>query len=195
VQRGIFYYLLIEEADMAHVIILLAEGFEEVEAITVIDLLRRAEITVTTVGLRKKETCGGHGITLLADTTLSHLPIGFDAVILPGGGIGTKNLAASEPVIRLVKKAFEDGIVCAAICAAPSVFGKAGILQNTRATCYPGFEDQLTGALFIEAAVVRDRNVITGRGVAAAIPFALELITRIEGEEAARQVGEKILYR
>ena len=97
-------------------------------------------------------------------------------------------------MIDLVKKSFDGNLLCAAICAAPSVFGKAGILHNIRATCYPGFEDDLTGARFIEAAVVRDRNIITGRGVAAAIPFALELINQVAGEAAAEQVGSAILY-
>ena len=194
-QRVVFYSLIIEGADMAQVIILLADGFEEVEAVTVIDLLRRAGITVTTVGLKKTEVCGGHDITLKTDTTLKSLPAGIDAVILPGGGRGTKNLAASAAVMDLVKKAFDEGVICAAICAAPSVLGRAGILRNIRATCYPGFEDQLTGALFIEAAVVRDKNVITGRSLAAAIPFAIELITRISGEAVAQRVGEEILFR
>jgi protein deglycase len=179
---------------MAHLVVLLADGFEEIEAITIIDLLRRADITVTTVGLRKNEVSGGHGITVTADTTLKHLPASFDGIVLPGGGEGTKNLADTPAVLDLVKKTFDGNLLCAAICAAPSVFGKAGILHNVRATCYPGFEDDLTGARFIEAAVVRDRNVITGRGVAAAIPFALELINQIAGEAEADRVGSAILY-
>ena len=179
---------------MAHLVVLLADGFEEVEAITVIDLLRRAGVTVTTAGVRKAEVPGGHGITVVADTTLRHLPDSFDGIVLPGGGKGTQVLAGSEAVIDLVKKSFADGLLCAAICAAPSVFGKAGILRNMRATCYPGFEDQLTGARFIEAAVVRDKNIITGRGVTAAIPFALELIAQTAGTSTAERVAGDVLY-
>lgn len=179
---------------MARLIVLLADGFEEIEAITVIDLLRRADITVTTAGLRKKEVAGGHGIIVMADTILKHLPASYEGIVLPGGGKGTEALAGSSAVMDLVQKTFDQGLLCAAICAAPSVFGKAGILRNIRATCYPGFEEQLTGARFIEAAVVRDKNVITGRGVAAAIPFALELITRLSGESVADRIGEAILY-
>ena len=179
---------------MAQLIVLLADGFEEIEAITVIDLLRRADIEVTTAGLRKTEVTGGHGITVTADTTLKHLPASYDGIVLPGGGRGTDALAGSDAVIDLVRKTFDQGLLCAAICAAPSVFGKAGILRNMRATCYPGFEEQLTDARFIEAAVVRDKNVITGRGVVAAIPFALELITRLSGESVAERVGKAILY-
>ena len=179
---------------MAHLLLLLAEGFEEIEAVTVIDLLRRAGITLTTVGLKKNEVCGGHGITVRADTTLKHLPESYDGIVLPGGAKGTEQLAESASVLELVQKAFQNGIICAAVCAAPSVFGKAGILVNLRATCYPGFEDRLTGARFIEAAVVRDRNVITGRGVGAAIPFALEIVSQVAGEAAAQRVGNAILY-
>ena len=179
---------------MAHLVVLLADGFEEVEAITVIDLLRRGSVTVTTAGIRKSEVTGGHGITVTADTTIKHLPGSFDGIVLPGGAKGTQMLAESSVVLDLVKKSFSEGLLCAAICAAPSVFGKAGILLNIRATCYPGYEEQLTGARFIEAAVVRDKNVITGRGVAAAIPFALELITQTAGISAAERVKEDILY-
>ncbi len=179
---------------MAHFILFLADGFEEIEAVTVIDLLRRAGITVTTVGLKEREVRGAHGIAIQADTTIMDFPSSYDGIILPGGSKGTDNLARSEQVLSIVQETFRKGLMCAAICAAPAIFGKAGILHNIRATCYPGLEDQLTGARFIEAAVVRDKNIITSRGVGTAIAFALELITITKGEESAERVGGQILY-
>ncbi|MBN1308439.1 MAG: DJ-1/PfpI family protein [Chitinispirillaceae bacterium] len=179
---------------MARLITLLADGFEEVEAITVIDLLRRAGITVTVVGLKKQDVGGAHGIVVQADTTLKHLPPSYDGIVLPGGAEGTKNLIESSKVVGLVMDAFNKGLLCAAICAAPSVFGKAGILQNIRATCYPGYEEQLRGARYIEAAVVRDKNVVTSRGVGTAIAFALELISLAADEATSKRVGAQILY-
>lgn len=179
---------------MAHLLTLLADGFEEVEAVTVIDLLRRAGITVTIVALQKKDVTGSHGIFVRADTTVKHLPEAYDGIILPGGMPGTKNLAGSPKILSIVQYTFKKGLLCAAICAAPMVFGKAGILDDIRATCYPGCEEGLGNARYIEAAVVRDRNVITSRGVGTAIPFALELITVVEGAESADRIGEQILY-
>lgn len=179
---------------MAHLVIFLADGFEEIEAITVIDLLRRAEIAVTTVALKKQEVTGAHGIVVTADTTIKHLPATFDGIILPGGGVGTKNLNESSLMITIVEESFRKGLLCAAICAAPTVFGKAGILQNIRATCYPGNEDRLTGARYIEAAVVRDKNVVTSRGVGTSIAFALEIITLLTSGATSCRVASQILY-
>ena len=179
---------------MTHFIMLLADGFEEVEAITVIDLLRRAGIKLTTVALKKQDVNGAHDIIIRADKTFKQLPSSFDGIILPGGNPGTSNLLKSQQVISLVQEVYNKGFLCAAICAAPTVFAKAGILKNVRATCYPGCEDQLTGARYIEAAVVRDKNVVTSRGVGTTIPFALELITLFAGEKTAKRVGTQILH-
>ena len=180
---------------MAHLITLLADGFEEIEAVTVIDLLRRAGISVTTVALKKQEVNGGHGIVVRAETTMKHLPASYDGIVLPGGATGTKNLVESPSVLEMVRDAFNKGLLCGAICAAPSVFGKAGILHNIRATCYPGHEDQLIGARYIEAAVVRDKNVVTSRGAGTAIAFALEIITMTIDEATSGRVSAQILYR
>ncbi len=180
---------------MAHLLIFLAEGFEEIEAVTVIDLLRRAHISVTTVALKKLLVKGGHDIVVRADTTIKQLPSSYDGIILPGGAVGTKNLLESSRVLNIIKEAFDKGLLCAAICAAPTVFGKAGILQNIRATCYPGCEDKLTGARYIEAAVVRDKNVITSRGPATVVPFALEIINTVVGEDSFKTISAQILYK
>lgn len=180
---------------MASVILFLAEGFEEIEALAVVDLLRRAAIDVTTVALTENlDVRGGHDIVVKADTSLQHMPDTYDGIVLPGGGAGTKNLINCQKIIEIVKASFDAGLVCAAICAAPTVFGKAGILDNIRATCYPGNEDKLTGSKFIEAAVVRDKKVITSRGVATTLAFALELISVLIDEAAADVVKTQILY-
>lgn len=179
---------------MTHIIVPLADGFEEIEAITVIDILRRVGCAVTTAGLKKKDVTGAHDITVQADITLKQLPPSYDGLVLPGGMPGTDNLLRSPQVISFVQDTFNKGLLCAAICAAPIVLGKAGILDGRRATCYPGYEDQLTGARYIEAAVVRDRNIVTSRGVGTALAFALELAILLRGETAAESCAKKIIY-
>lgn len=177
-----------------HVCTFLAEGFEEVEAITTIDLLRRAGITVTIFGLTTKQVTGAHSIIVIADTVFDKLPAGCDGIILPGGTLGTANLAQSSAIHDLVKTSHAQGLLCAAICAAPTIFGKAGILRDVNATCYPGLEGELTDARYSTAAVIRDRNIITSRGVGTAIPFALACIQYLTDETTAAAVGNAILY-
>jgi 4-methyl-5(b-hydroxyethyl)-thiazole monophosphate biosynthesis len=179
---------------MPSVVTVLAPGFEETEAVTVIDLLRRAGVTVTVLGLDSREVAGSHGITLVADTLFKDFSSPFDGIVLPGGMPGTKNLAASAPLLDLIRRTHKRGGLCAAICAAPTVFGKAGILAGRRATCYPGCEKELGGAEFTEQEVVRDRNIITSRGVGTAIPFALELVAFAVNAEAAVKVRKSIVY-
>lgn len=180
---------------MAEVIVFLADGFEEIEALTVVDLLRRADIKVTTVGISNNiEVKGGHDILVKADTTLEKMPSSYDALILPGGAVGTKNLLESDKVISIVKESFKKGIVCAAICAAPKVLGKAGILEGKKATCYPGCEEGLKGATLENKPVVKDGNIITSRGVGTAIDFALELIRTLKDENTAQKISSQILY-
>jgi len=180
---------------MSSIITVLARGFEETEAITFIDLLRRAGVTVTVLGLDSPEVTGSHNITVAAEKLFADFRDPFDGIVLPGGMPGTKNLANSAPLVDLIRETHQRGGLCAAICAAPIVFGKAGILTGVKATCFPGFEKELGGAQFSEDAVVRDRNVITSRGVGTAIPFALELISFLVNSEAAGKVGAAILYK
>jgi len=179
---------------MKHMVLFLAEGFEEIEAVTIIDLLRRAKIKVTTVSIGAVEVTGGHGITMLADVDMNGIPQEFDGLILPGGGQGTANLAASDALLSIIRKANDDGRICAAICAAPSVLAKAGILENVRTTCFPGVEDKLDGARYIDAAVVRDGTIVTGRSAGTAIAFSLELIAVILDLDAADHIRSQILY-
>ena len=179
---------------MAKVITVLAQGFEEIEAITIIDILRRGGITVFVVGLDALDVQGAHGITVKADHLLENFAEPFDGIVLPGGQPGAANLAASERVIALVKQTHERQGLCAAICAAPAVLGKAGILLGKRATCFPGCESALLGALLDTSAVVRDGNIITSRGVGTALSFALELVDYLANQRKASAVRSSILF-
>jgi 4-methyl-5(b-hydroxyethyl)-thiazole monophosphate biosynthesis len=179
---------------MAKVITILAEGFEEIEAVTSIDLLRRADIECTLLGLSSINVTGAHGITVAAGQLLSSHTDSYDGIILPGGGPGTENLCSSELVIEKVQDAFKKGLLCAAVCAAPAVLNKAGILKGKRVTCYPGIEPRLEGALVNNLAVVRDGNIITSRGVGTSISFALEIISYLIDRPTAEKIAEQILY-
>ncbi len=178
-----------------HAITVLAPGFEETEAVTIIDLLRRAGIVVTMLGLESCEVTGSHGITLAADRLFADFSAPFDAVVLPGGQPGARNLAASPGLLDLIRRTFERGALCAAICAGPTALGASGILNGFRATCYPGNEEALYGATVVGEPVVRDRTIITSRGVGTAIPFALEIIDYLTGFETAEKVRAAILFR
>lgn len=181
---------------MKQVAVFLAEGLEEIEGLTVVDVLRRAGVEVTTISIsEKKEVTGSHNITILSDALFSEADwSGLDGVILPGGMPGTTNLMEHEGVRKVIQKFADQKKLVAAICAAPSVLGQAGLLQGRRATCYPGFEEQLTGAQCCEEQVVRDGNIITSRGMGTAIPFALALTSYFLGQEKADEVKTSILY-
>jgi protein deglycase len=179
---------------MPHIITILAPGFEETEAVTVIDLLRRARVKVRVLGLEQREVKGSHDIAILADDIFSAFKGAFDGIVLPGGMPGARNLAASSRLLDLIRETNDRKALCAAICAAPTVFAKAGILNGVSATCFPGMEKELTGAVFINQTVVRDNNIMTSRGVGTAIPFALELISYLAGKETAERIAETIVY-
>ena len=181
---------------MAEAYVFLADGFEEIEGLTVVDLLRRAGISTATAGVQgKREVTGSHGIQVLADTLLEELSTEDTALlVLPGGMPGTRNLAACAPLTELLKKWNSQGKRLAAICAAPSVLGELGILEGKRAVCYPGFEDKLLGAQVSEERVVTSENVTTSRGMGTAIPFGLELIALLSGRETAEKIRESIIY-
>lgn len=176
-------------------LVILAEGHEEIEAITPIDLLRRVGINVTVAGLTSKEVKGSHGLITVADTTLDEYSDDFDALILPGGMPGTTNLENSNKVIELVKKAEANSSkVCAAICAAPRVLYKAGILKGKNFTCYPGVEDEILDGKHSAENVVIDGNVITSRGVGTAIDFSLAIVEYLVDTYAADILSSKIIY-
>lgn len=147
-------------------VVLLADGFEEVEAVTPIDFLRRAGIEVTTAGVTGKTAEGGHGVTIQADVSLKKLKGEYDAVIVPGGKGGAENIASSKEAVQLLKEYAGAGKLVAALCASPGVvLAPNGLLDGKKATCYPGFEKNFPqSAQFSEERTVRDGNLITSRG-------------------------------
>jgi 4-methyl-5(b-hydroxyethyl)-thiazole monophosphate biosynthesis len=173
--------------------IILAHGFEEVEAVTPVDLLRRAEINVTLYGLTSLEVSGSHNIVIKTDRIFPSNLAPADAVILPGGP-GHKNLLNSSGVQEYIQKSFRAGSLCAAICAAPVVLGKAGILAGKKVTCFPGCEDNLAGGIFVDQPVVVDGNIITSRGAGTAVPFALEIISYLIDKKTASNIASAIIY-
>ncbi len=181
---------------MKKTIMLFAEGFEEVEALTTVDLLRRAEIGCDMVALGSSDTVtGSHGIAVRVQGTLNGVDWdAYDAILLPGGQPGTRNLAADERVIDALRHFSASGKLTAAICAAPTVLAKAGLLEGRRAVCYPGLEEQLIGCTGGDGMVEVDGTVITSRGVGTAIPFALAIVEYFSGAEKARELAHTIVY-
>ena len=173
-----------------------ADGFEEVEGLTVVDLLRRAGFVCEIVSLSDGETVtGSHGIRIGADRFFSEtVPEDYDAVILPGGLRGTEALKADRRVLSLLQRMHAAGKLTAAVCAAPTVLAEAGLLGGRRATCYPGMEEKLTGALPCTDSVVRDGTVITSRGAGTSIAFALSVIAYLDSGEHAEEIARRIVY-
>ncbi len=181
---------------MASACVLLAEGFEEIEAITVIDVLRRAEVEVTTAGLAKRNVKGAHGIKVVADTVVAELgERPFDLLYLPGGLPGAHNLRDDAGAQALVKRHAEADKRVAAICAGPIALESAGVLAGKRATSYPGFGEQLSSiSSYLEEPVVVDGNVTTSRGPGTASDLALNLVEQLCGTEKAGELREKMLW-
>lgn len=170
--------------------ILLANGFEEIEALTVVDFLRRAEISIDMVSITSKlETIGAHQVHILADQQLEDInPEDYDAVITPGGLPGSVTLAENEKVKSLLQSFYQKNKLIASICASPLALEAAGITEKVKGTCYPGFEDKIHFKKFSEEPVVKDGNVITSRGPATTSYFALAIIEELAGKETAEQV-------
>ena len=172
----------------------LADGFEEVEAISPIDMLRRAGAEVKTVGVTGKIVTGAHGIPVEADITEDEISLdaGVQAVILPGGMPGTLNLEKSETVKEAVRFAAGNGKLVCAICAAPSILGHMGLLDGKEAIAYPGFEKDLIGASVSDKYVVRDGTFITAKGAGVAVDFGLEIVCALFGKEASDNIRKSI---
>ena len=178
------------------VCVFLANGFEEIEGLTVVDLLRRAEVEVTTVSITGDKTIhGAHGIDVQADILFEEMQYEEqDMLVLPGGMPGTRYLGEHEGLKQLLAHFYQEQKYIAAICAAPSVLGQYGFLNGRRATSYPGFEDALVGAEYVEDRVAVSDFVITSRGLGTAIDFSLALIEKLVGKEKEEQIGKAIMY-
>lgn len=182
---------------MAKVYIFLANGFEEIEGLTVVDLLRRAKIDICMVSI-EESICvtGAHNITVQADCLYKEANLDeADLLVLPGGMPGTINLLHYVQLIQKIKEFHKNDKLLAAICAAPSVLGACGVLTGKKACCYPGFEEKLLGATIQYEPVVVDGNVITSRGMGTAIDFALKIIEILVSEEVAKEIKEGIIYK
>lgn len=176
--------------------IFMADGCEEIEGLTVVDIARRADIEIMMISITgKREVTSSHKVTFLADALAAEVNYEeLDGIILPGGMPGTLNLGADETVNKTIKEFAAAGKLVGAICAAPSVLGAAGLLAGKKATCHPGFEEKLIGAVTCEDAVVVDGNVITSRGMGTAIPFALEIVRYFKDDEAVETLRKGLVY-
>lgn len=181
---------------MAKIAVFIADGTEEIEALTVVDLARRAGITVDTVSVSDSMTVtGSHGIKIILDAAIGQVEWdSVDMLVLPGGKVGVDNLRACTELTDRVKEFVRDGKPVAAVCAAPSILGGLGILNGKKATCYPGFEDKLTGAEYVKESVVKDGNIITSRGLGTTIQFAAAIIEYLTGKDTADEVLRQIIY-
>jgi 4-methyl-5(b-hydroxyethyl)-thiazole monophosphate biosynthesis len=182
---------------MAKVYLFLADGYEEIEGLTVVDLLRRANVGITTVSITGDLfVTGSHHIITKADALFENVDFSdADMLVLPGGMPGTNYLKTHAGLDRLLRQFHTEGKKLAAICAAPGVLGIKGLLQGKNATCYPGHEALLTGAHLKNTSVVEDGNIITSKGMGTAIDFALAIIGNLSGRAAAEKLAETIQYR
>ena len=175
------------------IVVLLANGFEEIEALTPVDMLKRAGLDVKTVGISGRTATGSHGISVVCDA----LPEDIDLTkvtmaIFPGGMPGATNLDKSEFTDKVISAVINNGGHLAAICAAPLVFGRRGLLEGKRAICYPGFENELIGAQIANQSVVTDRNITTAKGMGVALEFSEELISLLVGKGKAEEIASAI---
>lgn len=182
---------------MSKVVVFLADGCEEVEALTIIDILRRGSIDVAGVSINKTFGINGaHNIAFKADTVFSDVDFKeIDMVVLPGGYEGRNNLLAHMGVCDVCADFIKKGKYVAAICAAPSILGENGLLNGKNATCYPGFENQLKGANFVDQDLVIDGNIITSKGPGTAMLFALTLLEILTNTQIAAQIAQDLLFK
>ncbi len=172
----------------------LANGFEEVEALAPLDLLRRAGVEIKTVGIGSKTVVGSHSIPVVADMTDSeYCDEKPEMVILPGGMPGTLNLDASETVHKAIRTAVVNGAYVCAICAAPMILGKLGLLNGKNAVCYPGFEKHLEGAIISDEKALADGSFVTAKGMGAAIEFGLLLVEKLKDRDTAEALRQSTI--
>lgn len=182
---------------MSNIAVFFGTGYEEIEALTVVDILRRAGETVEMISITEEKTVtGSHSIEVGMDKTLSE--VDFDSVnvlVLPGGMPGTKNLEACEALMAQVDRFAAEGKVVAAICAAPSILGHRGHLKGKKACSYPSMESHLEGAEVLQDPAVTDGNIITGRGMGAAIAFGLAILEKLQDKDAADKMADTVVYK
>lgn len=178
------------------VYVFLADGFEEIEALAFTDILRRAEIEVTTVSVNDdKIVTGSHNISVVADATIKEINLNLmDALVLPGGMPGTINLQSNSDVISLINYAVNNDKYIGAICAAPMILGRLGLLKGKKATCYPGFEEHLIDAEYTGGRVVKDGNFITSKGAGTVQDFAHCFVMNLKNKEIADKVISSMQY-
>lgn len=177
--------------------VFLANGFEEIEALAPVDFLLRAGVEVKTVGVSGKFCRGAHGINVEADILLEDVVLdeNVQGIILPGGMPGAENLNNSENVQKAIDYCAEKGKIIGAICAAPFILGRKGLLKGKNATCFPGFEDELKGANLVESGVIIDGNIVTAKGAGVAWEFGAAICSIIKGEEKGLQILRGIQWR
>jgi DJ-1 family protein len=179
---------------MAKVLMPLAQGFEEIEALTVVDILRRAEIEIVIAGLKPGSVTGSHSITITPDSTIDAVNAAdFDMIILPGGQPGSDNLNADPRIHELLTQFAAADKLIGAICAAPIVLAAAGLLSGKNATCYPSYSDRLQGGIYVDSPVVSDGTIITSRGPGTAADFGIEIAARLAGRHVADAVAKALL--
>lgn len=175
--------------EMKRAVILLADGFEEIEALTPLDALRRAGVDVKTVGITSKIAVGAHGISVICDLLPSEVDLSeLSLAIFPGGMPGALNLDASPFTDTVIEAIQKSGGHLAAICAAPLIFGKRGLLRGKNATCYPGFEGELIGCNLYDGGVITDGNITTAKSMGYALDFSRELLTLTVGKEKSESI-------
>ncbi len=178
------------------VYVFLGQGFEEIEALAPVDLLRRAELPVQTVGIAKREITGSHGITVRCDLIDDEItPEGIDMIVLPGGMPGTLSLENSEAVQTVIDFCVQNHKWIGAICAAPSILGHKGLLNGRQAVCFPGYEEQLTGALLSNEPVCVDGHIITAKGPGVSVEFGLKLVEVLTSPRRAQILKDSLQCR
>lgn len=181
---------------MKKVVLFLAEGFEEVEAVTPADFLRRSGVELILAGVSGKTVTGAHGISIECDISVSEIDRDIDGVIIPGGMPGASNVAADAASIKVIGESLERGILVGAICAAPAVvLGAHGLISGRKFTCYPGFENSFSGAYFSEDRVVTDGNLITSRGPGTAAEFSEALIEYLCGKKQRDEIHSSTIQK
>ena len=181
---------------MSKVGVFFGTGYEEIEALAVVDLLRRANVETDMVSVMEEKTVtGAHSIPVVMDKMISEVDFSqLDMIVLPGGMPGTRKLEACEPLMEQVDAFITAGKAVCAICAAPSILGHRGHLQGKKAIAYPGFEEQLTGAQVVYEPAVVDGNIITGRGMGCAVEFGLAIVEYLQGKEVRDALSDKIIF-